>query len=228
MVKRRVGPKSGKAGQEISDPARHYLEQLGELAEAISATIGPTWCEAVVHDFRVPDSSIVAISGSVTNRRVGGSMSQIGLAMLAERNQATVKLNYITRTRDGKAVKSTTIPIRDDSGTVIGAFCINIDVTQVAAVSDALRLMSTGDRAPAASVTLFGNDAGEVAQVLIEEALSQLGWSIPPSSSEGCIELVRALEKKGFFSIRKAVPMLAEFLGLSRATIYAYLKEGSP
>lgn len=209
----------------MSDSSKNLLSQLGVVAEAISSTIGPGWCEVVVHDFRVPDASIVAISGSVTNRSVGGSMSQIGLAMLAEGDDASARMNYIARTRDGKAVKSTTVPIRDESGTVVGAFCINIDVTQVAAVSDALRAMGTGQSPPAAGITHFGNDVGEVAQILIEETLIQLGWSVPPSTSDGCMEFVRALDRKGFFSIRKSASLLADYLGLSRATIYAYLKE---
>lgn len=225
VARRSSSETRGGGTSTLNHPSTHLLSQLGVVAEAISATIGPAWCEVVVHDFRVPDSSIVAISGNVTNRSVGGSMSQIGIAMLAEGDNATARMNYIARTRDGKAVKSTTVPIRDESGAVVGVFCINIDVTQVAAVSDALRAMGTGESPPAAGITHFGNDVGEVAQVLIEETLSQLGWSVPPSSIEGCIEFVRALDKKGFFSIRKSASLLADYLGLSRATIYTYLKE---
>ncbi|MFM7174715.1 MAG: helix-turn-helix domain-containing protein, partial [Caldilinea sp.] len=40
------------------------------------------------------------------------------------------------------------------------------------------------------------------------------------------IGLIRRLDDKGVFQIKKMVPFVADQLGLSRATIYNYLREG--
>ncbi len=41
-------------------------------------------------------------------------------------------------------------------------------------------------------------------------------------------QLVSILEESGFFSIQKAVPYAAERLGVTRYTIYNYLKQIRP
>src|SRR5690606_1018522 len=99
-------------------------------AEAIVNTVGPNVCEIVLHDFRRPENSITHISGTVTNRSVGGSMSQIGVAIMAEGDDAEDRIGYLLRTRDGRQLRSTTIALRDRHGRVSGALCINVDVSQ--------------------------------------------------------------------------------------------------
>src|SRR5829696_652500 len=112
---------------------------------------------SVIHDFRRPERSIVAIAGGVTGRRVGGSMSEIGMGLLARGDEATDELNYITRARTGKLVKSSTMILRDSGGTVFGALCVNFDigaVNQAHARIGELAGPTGSDRVPE---TTFGN-----------------------------------------------------------------------
>ena len=91
-VKRRSAPRK----LPLKSDADLRLSALKTVVSGIAAAIGPH-CEIVLHDFRTPDKSIVAIGGRVTKRSVGGSMSQIGLSLLAEGEAAKDQMNYITQ-----------------------------------------------------------------------------------------------------------------------------------
>ena len=65
----------------LKSDADQRLAALKTIVSGLAAAIGPH-CEIVLHDFRTPEKSIVAIGGQVTKRSVGGSMSQIGLSLL--------------------------------------------------------------------------------------------------------------------------------------------------
>src|SRR3954449_8004919 len=87
-------------------------QMLAPVLRGIVETFGRN-CEAVLHDFRDPEHSIVAIAGDVTHRHVGGSVTRIGLALIAKGDDAEDEINYITRTPSGRIVKSSTILLRD-------------------------------------------------------------------------------------------------------------------
>lgn len=182
-------------------------------------------CEVVIHDFSQAENSIVWIAGQVTRRTRGGSMSQIGLAMMAEGDAARDRINYITRTRDGKTLKSSTVALRDAEGHIFGAICINIDITGVKVLEQVLHNFLGHEGAEVVSNIHFGNNVNEVARVVIEEVTQQLGLTSPPADLQPRIDMVRTLDQRGFFGIRNSVPLLADYLSVSRATIYNYLKE---
>ena len=98
------------------------LQFLFQLAKGLSRQFGPN-CEVVVHDLATndQDSSIVAIeNGSVTGRKVGDGPSHVVLeALRGGRENLNDHLCYLTRTKDGKILKSSTIYIRDDDGAAI-------------------------------------------------------------------------------------------------------------
>ena len=81
------------------------------------------------------------------------------------------KLSYLTRTHDGRILKSSTIYIRDEEGGVAAIFAINYDITGLLAVEGSLHsLISTGggdqnDSEPE-SIPLNVND-------LLDELISQ-------------------------------------------------------
>ncbi len=110
---------------------------LVPVVDGIAATFGPV-CEVVLHDYRRPERSVVAVAGALTGRSVGGAMSEIGLRMLARGDEAADELNYLTRTRNGRRLTSSTMVLRDSTGAVFGALCVNVDVTAVQQAQDLL------------------------------------------------------------------------------------------
>jgi predicted transcriptional regulator YheO len=179
----------------------------------------------VVHDFRRPEQSVVAIAGSVTGRSVGGSMSEIGLGILARGDQAGDELNYVTRTQEGKLVKSSTMLLRDSSGTVFGALCVNLDIT---AVTQAHALIGelAGLTAPVSTpTTTFGDDIDSVIDAIVDAYQLEQNKPWAELGREDRLALFRSLNDRGVFTVRRAVPQVAARLGISRASAYSYLSQ---
>jgi predicted transcriptional regulator YheO len=189
--------------------------------DGIAASFGPT-CEVVLHDYRTPKHSVIAVAGSVTGRRVGGAMSEIGLRTLRRAEAATNDVNYLTRTRDGRTVKSSTLPLRDDDGSLIGALCINVDVSALQLAGDILDGLL--GRAPAATeaaaVTTFSDDFDDVVDAVVRLEEAGHGKPVAALTRGERIELVARLRERGLFEVRGAAPRIAARLGISRAGLY--------
>ncbi|MFK4103270.1 transcriptional regulator [Streptomyces sp. NPDC019531] len=198
------------------------LAALTPVVDGIAATFGPV-CEVVLHDYRNPEKSVTAIAGSVTGRSVGGAMSQIGMRMVARGDEAADELNYVTRTDAGKLVKSSTMLLRDSSGAVFGALCVNVDVS---AASEAHALLGAlagiGAAGAEPPVTTFGDDIDSVVDVMLDTHRHQ-SWALLDRT--GRLDLFRSLDERGVFAVRRAIEQVAGRLGISRASAYSYLSQ---
>ena len=122
---------------------KSLIEFYTRLAHGLAVQFGSN-CEVVVHDLQGKDieHSIIAIeNGHVTGRRIGDGPSQIVLESLhnSEQNlKQEDKLAYLTKTKNGKILKSSTIFIRDDSDKIIGIFGINYDISLMLAMEKEL------------------------------------------------------------------------------------------
>ncbi|WP_233221391.1 helix-turn-helix transcriptional regulator [Streptomyces carminius] len=200
------------------------IAALAPVVDGIAATLG-SFCEVVVHDFRRPERSVAAIAGSVTGRTVGGSMSEIGMGILARGDEARDELNYVTRTRDGKLVKSSTMVLRDSTGTVFGALCVNLDITAVNQVHALIGGLAGVTTPAAVPTTTFGDDIGSVVDAVVDtyQLRENKPWS--DLSRTERLDLFTRLHERGVFAVRRSVPQVAARLGISRASAYNYLAE---
>lgn len=210
----------------MSSTADTIFATLTPALEGIAATFGPN-CEVVLHDYRTPEQSVHAVAGNVTGRQAGGAMSEIGLRMLNRGPDAENEVNYFTRSPDGRRLKCSTMPLRDDQGELIGALCINVDVTTLREAAGLLEQI-VGDTAavpPADSVTVFANDIDEVIDSLVGQ--EEINRSKPAAelSKQERLEVISHLNSKGIFSVRRAAPRVAGRLRISRAALYNDLKE---
>lgn len=215
----------GDAGGALNAERDAILAALVPVVEGLAATFGPV-CEVVLHDYRRPERSVVAIAGSVTGREVGGSMSEIGLRMVARGAEAADELNYLTRSRAGGILKSSTMVLRDSTGAVFGAVCVNLDVSAVTEAHALLGALAGVARAPAdLPVTTFGNDIDSVVDVMLDA--HQLHQNRPWAALDRAerLELFRSLDERGVFAVRRAVEQVAGRLGISRASAYSYLSQ---
>lgn len=201
--------------QDADRRLRALADIIGPLARSLGAH-----CEIVLHDYRIPDHSVVAVAGKVTARRVGSAMSEIGLSVLAEGDAATDRLNYLTKAPNGRVINSSTIVLRDGRGKVFGALCINMDVTELRQASGVLSAL-IGELAQPKPTT-FTDDIRDVIDVAVQEELR----GRPPAalSREDRLEITRALDARGIFSIKRGMGQVAAALGVSRATAYACLQ----
>lgn len=201
------------------------LAALGPVVRGIAATFGPV-CEVVLHDYRRPEESVVAVAGEVTGRAVGGSMSEIGLRMLARGDEADDDLNYVTRTPGGKLIKSSTMTLRDSTGAVFGALCVNVDITEVARVQTLLGALAGPAAHPAETpVTTFDQGIDSAVEILVDTHLPAHEGTWSGLDRPRRLDLFRTLDARGVFAVRRSVEQVAARLGISRASAYNYLAQ---
>jgi predicted transcriptional regulator YheO len=205
-----------------STEKEYLLDFVSRLVDVLGQTFGKH-CEIVVHDFNSPESSIIAIAnGSLTGREVGDTLDSLGFQLL-KTHPASDLLNYRTKTKDGKELKSSSIFLRDEKGQIFGALCVNVDVSALLKAQEWVQ-----EALGSASTTIderFERSVDEVLETLIQNAISSVGKNTADMTREEKVAIVAYLETKGAFLIRYSVERVAELLGMTKYTIYNYLDE---
>jgi predicted transcriptional regulator YheO len=147
-------------------------------------------------------------------------MSEIGLAILGERDRAQDRLNYLAKAPNGRIVNSSTIVLRDGRQRVFGALCINIDVTAIRHAAAILDTLSGHCVEP--KPTTFSNDIRDVIDVALREVLH--GRAAALLSRQERLDVFRALDARSIFSVKRAMNRVAAALNVSRATAYSCLQ----
>ncbi|MBN1316111.1 MAG: PAS domain-containing protein [Anaerolineales bacterium] len=211
------------AKKAVSAESKEELfNTLKLVGETMVKTFGDT-CEVVLHDLNNPDHSIVWICGDVTGRQPGMPITDLGLARL--RDGSTIPLcNYTNHTEDGKVLKTSTIVMRDKEGEPFAALCINVDISSILACEQVLAQFTAREDDLETSQH-FAKDVGSMLSNLMAEASAAVGKPVELMDTADKIEFVAYLERKGAFKLRKAAPLVAARLGVSRPTIYNYLRE---
>ncbi|WP_307840900.1 PAS domain-containing protein [Streptomyces sp. GESEQ-4] len=185
----------------------------------------PGLCEVVLHDLRDPQHAIRAIENNLSGRKIGDSVTELGLARIEDPDYPSVIQNYPNQFPDGRPVKSTSIGIKNTAGEYIAALCLNLDVSVLSPMTLALsNLVATDTEHPDQPLeTLRARNARELRQAV--EALAAERAATPRSlSREDKKALVRQLHQDGYFDSRDAAQTIADLLGVSRATVYNYTK----
>lgn len=202
--------------------------------EALGRALGPS-VEIVLHDLDRLPNSIVAIANPLTGRTVGDPPTDLLLRDVRE-GRFHDRYRYEARAAGGRTLRSSTIFIRDLNGLPIGTLCINEDVTNLSQVRDLLdQQLRPGEAQTVAAVPAgvesrpsaesFAHGVPQLAAVLIDQALGEVGIPVELMKKQHKMLVVRELERRGFFLIRDAVEDAAKLLGVTRYTIYNYLNE---
>lgn len=202
---------------------------LTPLMEAIAAVVGPH-CEVVLHDLSRGDldHSVAAIvNGHLSGRAVGGPSTNLGVEVLRDQSADHDAHGYRGRTADGRELISSSTYYRDHEGNVIAAFCLNVDLTPVQTAMTALGALLPAVREDVGErpKELVGPDISSVLEEMIGEAIAHVGKPVPSLTKPERIEILRLLEDRGAFRIKRAADSVSARLGVSRVTIYSYLDE---
>jgi len=199
------------------------FDTLGRVAAMIQQLLGAS-CEVVLHDFADLEHSIVCIEGNVSGRSLGGAATDLLLSKVRDGGTDGDLHNYTTSLPGGRLTKSGSVFLRDESGKAYGAFCVNLEISQLIRFRKLLDgLISSADGDDVSE--MLSDDIHETLQELVAEALYDLGEDVPLMSRESKVALVARLEQKGAFQVKRSMPIVADLLGLSRATLYNYLRE---
>lgn len=201
------------------------LELLKMMAKGIASQFGDR-CEVVLHDLTRPyNSTIVAIeNGHVTGRKAGDPGTNLGLEILRGTTEELNKYNYVTQTKDGRILRSTSLYIKNKIGKPIGAICINFDISDFMMAEKALESLTTRGLERNVKESFVSN-VNELLEALIQEVQEQIGKPVALMSKEDKIEAIRLLDLKGAFLIKKSSVKICDYLNISKYSLYSYLDE---
>ncbi|MBB6674909.1 helix-turn-helix transcriptional regulator [Cohnella nanjingensis] len=198
---------------------------LTDLVEGLAAQFGDR-CEVVLHDLKRPyDSTIVAIAnGHVTGRQVGDPGTNLGLELLRGQSVNGNKLNYMTQTKDGRILRSSSLYMRNGAGEVVGSLCMNFDVTELMVANHTLQsLIGSGTQTEVKES--FVTSVGELLGALIQEAQERIGKPVAAMTKDDKVRMIRLLDAKGAFLVKKGGEKIGAYLNISKYTLYSYLEE---
>ena len=182
----------------------------------------------VIHDLAAQNAEhpIVHIeNGHVSGRKVGDGPSKVVLDhMLRGEEDPEDHLAYLTRTPDGKILKSSTIYIRGSKGKVTAILSINYDISALLMVDSAISgLVSTpgSDREDQERITIV--NVNDLLEDLIEQSVALVGKPVALMNKDDKVRAIQFLSQHGAFLITKSGDKVAKYFGISKYTLYSYI-----
>jgi predicted transcriptional regulator YheO len=185
---------------------------------AVAALLHPHG-EVVLHD--LASDTIVGIWNPVSGRTIGDPSL---LEELPDRwDRVPVQGPYAKVTADGRPVSAVSAVVADGDGVARGLLCVNLDRSPLEGAAELLRAFAAPvvPRPP----ELFRRDWRERIALVVDEECRARGVARERLGRDGRREVVAALDGQGLFATRGAAEHAGRALGVSRATIYALLRE---
>ncbi|MFT5697812.1 MAG: putative transcriptional regulator YheO [Desulforhopalus sp.] len=202
------------------------FKNLEKVADSVVALFGKN-CEACIHDLTSLQNSLVHISGDVTGRKPGAPATDLLVRKLQQDGSSPEDMhNYKTTTNDGRSLKSSTTFIKDSSGLPVAAFCINFDTTEFYNATRALMpLLNLDDHDQFDSHETLSHSMGETVEAIFARAVAEVGKHPTTMSVDEKTQLIAYLEENGMFQLKGSVEEVAHLMGVTKFTVYNYLKK---
>lgn len=212
----------------VTQPLDARMATLLPIVRGLAEMFGPD-CEVVLHDIRRLPHSVVAIeNGSVTGRGLGDVPTDRMLRSLRHGDETQDVRLYVS-SQDGKILKSLAVTLRDEDGEPYGLLGLNFDISEIVQAQRTLANVTAmgrlaGGASPEAG-EIFAGDIREVVAGMVTKILGEMGKTPAAMTREEKMEVVKRLEERGAFLVKRSAEQVAEALDLSRYTIFSYLKE---
>ena len=138
---------------------------------------------------------------------------------------------YLTKTKDGRVFRSSTMYMRDDKGQITYVFCINSDITNLIHLQQMVNQFtepvglatSTSASKEADGAERITTSVTDLLDDLIEQAVAKVGKPAQLMTKAERCEALKYLNDAGAFLISKAADKIGEYFGISRFTLYSDL-----
>ncbi len=202
------------------------LEFLQRLAVAITTQFGES-SEVVVHDISGDDTEhtiAVIENGHVSHRQAGGGASRVVLEALQRKNDPTLtdELGYLTKTRDGRVLKSSTVYLRDGNGEIEGVLSINYDITELLMAERAIASVLHHNEEPTIPERIPQN-VNDLLDDLIDQSVALVGKPVAMMNKDDKIKAIQFLYQAGAFLVTKSGDKVSKYFGISKYTLYSYI-----
>ena len=130
---------------------------------------------------------------------------------------------YFGDTDSGKTLKSSTTLLRDEAGQIIGAVCINWDISELVSAQNALSgLIGMGSNVSVHHKSFIQN-VNDLLEIFLGEVEERIGKPGTEMNRQERIEALKYLDQRGAMQIAKSNIRLCEFFGISKYTLYSQL-----
>ncbi len=200
-------------------------KQLLVFTRFLADLLGPD-AEIVLHDMQT--GQVISIENAgVSERHLNQEEEPGSLRILRDLASTTEEslVGYRSLSKSGKPMRSSNLFIRDDDGTLLYIICVNQDISGVDHLQKMLTFLSCQGTSPAPLTTDTPENTveGLTTRLIFQEMANMHAFSF--DSKEARMEILKRLDEKGVFEVRRAVPKVCELLNISQATLYNYLKE---
>lgn len=201
------------------------LETLKQIADGIAAQFGSN-CEVVIHEVnssRMDHSIVYIVNGHVSGRKVGDGASQVVLEQMLNHNaQPRDHLGYLTKTPEGKILKSSSLYIRNSKGVVVAILSINYDVSALTMIRQTIdAMLSTHDQVQAEPERII--NVNNVLDELVEQSVALVGKPVALMNKDDKVKAIQFLNQNGAFLVTKSGDKIAKYFGISKYTLYSYI-----
>ena len=120
------------------------------------------------------------------------------------------KLAYLTRTDDGRILKSSTLYIRNEEGKIVYIFSMNYDITTLLAAENSIRglVQTEPEDSPGEDTSdspqRITHNVTELLDLLIEQAIARVGKPVAMMNKDDKVAVVQYLNNAGAFLITKS------------------------
>lgn len=194
------------------------IKKFLPIAEAVQRLLHP-YAEVVIHDIK--RNKVAAIFQPFSKRRVGDPslLTPEELSGLEDCIGPYQKLNW-----DGNKLKSISSVIRDETDQAVGLLCINLNISKLINISQEILTFIQGGNLITQPEPLFKDDWQEKINQYIHAYLSERHLNLESLTREEKKYLIEHLNKVGAFTGKNAAAYVAQIIGISRATVYNYLR----
>lgn len=202
----------------ISDNLDTYLRLIKNIALQFG-----DGCETVLHEFRDGELYIVAIcNGHVSGRSAGRISSDEFYDEYLTRDFVRNPVYYLDKVYNDKTLLSSSTPIFNDQNEMIGAICVNFDVTDLMAGAKAVDKLihikpDGGDH--------FPNDINEMLDYYLKECEALVGKAPAEMSRAEKLQALEYLDAKRVFLITRSGARVCTHFNISKYALYTYLEE---
>lgn len=189
------------------------------VCRAVAALLGP-YAEVVLHD---PATDRILAVWNPMSSRGPGDPSLLGELDALDPSGPDVFGPYEKLLADGRRLSSVSAVLRDAGGEVSVVLCVNLDRTpleQAAAV-----LSAFGAPAAPRPEPLFEHDWTERVQHVVGSYVRECGRPVERLTRADRLAVLARLEEAEVFAVRRATPVVARALRVSRSTFYGLLAE---
>jgi len=195
------------------------VRRWGAVCEAVALLLGP-YAEVVLHD---PDTDRVLAVWNPLTARAPGDPSALGDLDRLDPSVRDVYGPYEKLLADGRRLSSVSAVLREDDEWPSVVLCVNLDRTpleRAAAVLSAFGAPTTPRPEP-----LFEQDWSQRIAHAIGTHVRTSGRAVDRFTRADRLAVLRDLEQARVFTVRRAAPVVAEALRVSRSTVYGLLTE---